>query len=225
MNLAVVPVKYLTRAKRRLAGALSPEQRYRLALAMLEDVLQALTHCSTLDQVLVTSPDPGVWEVARRLGAGVIAEEDQWGENAALEAATEVCLQAGAHSMLAISADVPLITPEDVDSILGVEPDGPVVVLVPSRDGLGINALLRRPPDVIPLRFGRDSLRRHLQEATNRGIPHRICPLPRVALDIDFPEDLARFASRESPTRTYRELMDMGVISRGSNPPEGEDGP
>lgn len=221
----MVPVKYLARAKRRLAGILTLEQRRRLTLAMLEDVLHALTHSQTLDRVLVTSPDPKVWEVAHRFGAGVIAEDDQLGENAALEAATEICLRAGADSLLAISADVPLITSGDVDSILGTGANAPLVVLVPSRDGLGVNALFRRPPDAIPLRFGRDSLRRHLQEATSRGIPWRIYPLPQVALDIDFPEDLARFTSRESPTKTYRELVDMGVVDQGNSSVEGDDGP
>jgi hypothetical protein len=55
---AVVPVKERDRAKERLAPLLPPEMRQALALAMLEDVLAALTSAAGLAGLLVVTVDP-----------------------------------------------------------------------------------------------------------------------------------------------------------------------
>lgn len=214
MNFAVVPIKYLDKAKRRLSDVLSSTERRCLVLAMLEDVLMALTGSESLDRVLAITPDRMALAMAQRLGVEVIEENGQMGENSALEIATEICLQRGAGSMLAIPADVPLLMAEDVDYIVNASSDPPSVVVIPSRDGRGVNALFRRPPDAIPLRFGREGLRNHLEEAGAKEALCRVCWLPRVALDIDLPEDLVHFVSRKSPTRAYEELAGMGIVER-----------
>jgi len=66
-----------------------------------------------------------------------------------------------------------------------------VVILVPSRDGTGTNAILRRPPDIFPSQFGPGSFARHLAAARAAGISWRILENPRIALDLDDPDDLA----------------------------------
>jgi 2-phospho-L-lactate guanylyltransferase (CobY/MobA/RfbA family) len=55
---------------------------------------------------------------------------------------------------------------------------------------VGTNALLRTPPDAIPVRFGPNSFSLHLQEAREKKIPYEVYHLPGVAFDIDTPEDL-----------------------------------
>ena len=50
---AVVPVKSFAKTKQRLAGALAPEDRARLARAMFGDVLDALMHAPSLAGLLV----------------------------------------------------------------------------------------------------------------------------------------------------------------------------
>ena len=57
---AVVPVKPLEAAKRRLAGALDPAARRGLSLAMLADVLDALDATAGLDGAAVVSRDADV---------------------------------------------------------------------------------------------------------------------------------------------------------------------
>jgi len=63
MNLCIVPMKPLARAKARLAEVLSPEQRRALSLAMLEDVIGA---ARALDHVWVLHSDDDAAEVIRR---------------------------------------------------------------------------------------------------------------------------------------------------------------
>ena len=65
--------------------------------------------------------------------------------------------------------------------------------IVPARDELGSNAVLCSPADAVPLRFGDNSFFPHLDAAKAHGIEPEVVHLPRIALDIDTPEDLALF--------------------------------
>ncbi len=74
MIAALVPVKALDQAKGRLAALLSQEERRRLALAMLEDVLRALQAVPRVEHVAVVSPDADVLARAEKLGAEPLSE-------------------------------------------------------------------------------------------------------------------------------------------------------
>lgn len=216
MKFALVPVKDLSRAKERLSSILSPYERTILAHAMLEDVLRALKGSRTLDRLFVVTSDENAIEIAAGLGAEIIQEKTQEGESKSVDSASATCMDMGAESVLVIPGDAPLVTSQDVDFILEKEKTYSSVILVPSRDEMGTNAILRKPPDAIPSRFGLDSFRKHISEAERRNIPYEIHKVPRIALDIDEPEDLALFASQESPTKTYRELIRIGIAERVS---------
>ena len=86
---ALVPVKHLDRAKKRLDGVLTPDQRRGLVIAMLKDVLAVLTGHRGLDAVHVVTPDETVAAIARQFGARVIDEPPGGGLNAALRHAAE----------------------------------------------------------------------------------------------------------------------------------------
>jgi 2-phospho-L-lactate guanylyltransferase len=53
----------------------------------------------------------------------------------------------------------------------------------------------------VPLTFGPDSFFPHLAAAERRGIEPTVLHLPRIALDIDTPEDIALFLGTPSHTR------------------------
>jgi 2-phospho-L-lactate guanylyltransferase len=120
----------------------------------------------------------------------------------------------GAESVLVIPGDAPLITPEDIDFIAGKEMGPPSVILVPARDKMGTNAILRNPPDAIPSRFGHDSFRKHIEEAEKKGIRIEYYENERVGLDIDHPDDLKIFASKKSDTRTYELLLSKNILGK-----------
>ena len=212
MRFALIPVKDLSKAKERLYPILSQSERTDLAYAMLEDVLIALRGSRLLDRILVVTLDENAIKLAVSLDLEVIKETKQNGESESVDWASIICKEMGAESVLVIPGDAPLITPEDVDFILEKEKPYHSVILVPARDELGTNAILRKPPDVIPSRFGYDSFKKHIEEARRRNIPYEIHKLPRVALDLDEPEDLSLFASQKSETTTYRKLIRIGFI-------------
>jgi len=66
---------------------------------------------------------------------------------------------------------------------------GRAVVLVTDRHGRGTNALVLRPPDVIPFAFGGDSRVAHAALAAAAGATYVEVPGP-LRLDLDTPDDL-----------------------------------
>ncbi len=213
MKFGLIPVKDLSKAKERLKPILSQHKRTDLAYMMLKDVLIAFKGSILIDETFVVTLDPDAVIIAAELGIDVIDENEQLGESASVDYATSVCMQEGASSVLVIPGDAPLVTSDDIDSIL--EKDNLInsVILVPSRDEMGTNAILRNPPDAIKSQFGHNSFIKHLEDARNKSLSVKIIKNPRIALDIDEPGDLKLFASNPNNTNTYKELESMGIIS------------
>ncbi len=212
MKVVMVPVKDLSKAKERLSSLLSQEQRTKLAYAMLEDVLNALKGSKQADRLFVVTMDGRAINMAEDMGIETILETEQKGESESVDYASSLCNDMGAESVLVVPGDAPLITSEDIDSIFEKEEDSPSVILIPARDEMGTNAILRKPPDAIPSRFGSDSFRKHKREAERKNIPCKTYENARIALDIDNPEDLKEFISRESDTRAYKEFCGMARL-------------
>ena len=196
-TLAIVPVKALDGAKRRLAPALAPCERRRLVLAMLNDVLALLRDVPSIARVLVVTPDPEVASLATSHGADVVAEDGHGDLNAAVRRGLAHAGHTGAARALVIPADVPLATHAEIVSILACAPAGakPQVVIVPSEDGEGTNAVLLAPPEAMRPEFGEGSFVRHVAQAVALGLDFCVLRLPGLAADIDQPPDLARLAA------------------------------
>ncbi len=213
MRYAIVPVKDLTQAKARLSSLLLPAERYALATAMLDDVLAALRQASTLERIAMVTIDPRALALAAHWGFEVVDEGAGRGETGAVELATKVCQERGASSLAVIPGDIPLLTAADVDGLMqhGSQYD---VVIAPSWDSRGTNAILLRPPDALQLRFGSWSFFPHVKQARRRGLSYKVVRLPRVALDVDTPADLARLIPLAMGTRSYAVLEQMGLLPR-----------
>lgn len=209
---AVVPVKDRSRAKQRLAPALPQAQRSALALAMLEDVLDALTDAPRLAGILVVTLDAAARRLAQRYGAETSADHAEEGHTAAVMGAA-FRLAARGDAMLTIPGDVPLVTASEIERIVGAHQAGHRFVIVPARDERGSNAILSAPAGAVPLRFGEDSFFPHLAAARACGIEPLVLPLPGIGLDIDTPEDLIAFLSRPSRTRARALLESAGAAA------------
>ena len=215
MTVGLVPVKGLARAPlSRLASLLNEEERGRLSLTMLRDVLTVLNSVDKLEGLVAVTRDPSVREIAKCHRARIIEEPiDIVGEGPAVDYGANILAGEGVEGVLVIPSDLPLIDRSDIETLLDVDLGSPSVVMAPSDDG-GTNALLKRPPDAIPSRFGTDSLPLHIQEAESRGIPYRVIPLFSFTTDIDSPEDLLRFLDIPSTTLTSSLVEQMGLKDR-----------
>jgi 2-phospho-L-lactate guanylyltransferase len=214
VTYAVIPAKDFNGAKQRLAAVLQPHERCLLARAMLSDTLTACVQASGIDGIGVVTCDRQVAEVAEALGGEVLWESQAGGQSQAVMFAVHLCMQRGIPTMLTIPGDVPLITAADVEAVVATPQPFVPVVLVPNRDDLGTNAIVLSPPDCLPLRFGYGSFQRHLRLAAERRLAVDVRRLPRLALDIDEPEDLALFAAQHRPCHSLRVLDDLGVLAR-----------
>ncbi|HWB98571.1 MAG TPA: hypothetical protein VG672_17800, partial [Bryobacteraceae bacterium] len=80
------------------------------------------------------------------------------------------------------------------------------VLIVPSADGTGTNALVRTPPDAIPSCFGPGSLQAHLEQARTRGVFAEVVRPSGIVFDLDTPEDVAELFERGPQTRAAQFL-------------------
>lgn len=214
MRVALIPVKNLARSKQRLAPLLSPDERTALATAMFQDVLAAVLAARGLDRVGVVSMDGEALRLGAAAGAVPLPEADQRSESASVDWGAARCAEWGAASVLVLPADLPLLVTADVEAVLAAAPEGPGVVIVPSADEMGSNAILRAPPDAIPSRFGHGSFARHRREAAARGLPCRVLRLPRVALDVDEVEHLETLLAAQASPHTHALLRRLAVADR-----------
>ncbi|MEE9252579.1 MAG: 2-phospho-L-lactate guanylyltransferase [Thermodesulfobacteriota bacterium] len=219
MKFVIVPVKDLTKAKDRMSGFLIGAERKELVLAMLRDVLGALKRSELPERCLVVTIDERVCELSKELGFDLIIEKDQRRESASVDEASLICAEMGATSVLRIPGDIPLITPLDIDFILDRPLPQPSVIIVPSRDRFGTNAILRTPPNVIRSQFGRDSLRKHIEDLKRFEIPYSVIENPRIGLDVDEPEDLRALVTYYNmndarSSNTLVALRKLGIADR-----------
>lgn len=210
----VVPVRLFAQAKRRLMPCLMPDERGAFAQAMLEDVLSALGRTPSLAGIVVVTGDADAAAMAHAAGAFVLPDFENAGITAAVETAARHLASEGRHGMLVIPADVPLITPADIEMIVMAHRAAPSVTLVPASFDGGTNALACSPPDAIAFRFGADSFRRHREAAWACGIEPQVLALTRVGHDIDRPDDVAAFLMHPSATRSYAYLTSNGIAER-----------
>ncbi|HWH31341.1 MAG TPA: 2-phospho-L-lactate guanylyltransferase [Egibacteraceae bacterium] len=191
-TVAVVPLKALDRAKERLSPHLDAGARRALAGWMLGRVIEACAGCRHVQRVLVVAGDEHGAELAVAAGAEALLQPVP-GLTASLDAAD--AMLAGAAATLVVAADLPLALAEDLERVVEAAPDGPAVVVAPTSDG-GTAALYRRPGRVIGTAYGPGSADAHLSLARAAGAAGVRLHLPRLALDIDTPQQLAEWRSR-----------------------------
>jgi len=212
-NFAIIPVKNLDVTKSRLSPLLSNSERGRFVLKMLGDVLIVTKSTPRIHQTVVVGMDSETSRVAKSFGAVSLAEVPL-GLNEAIFEATKWCAQKGAESVLILPADIPLVTPADLSRILSLGEEN-AVVISPSRDGTGTNALLLKPPNCIKLFYGPRSFERHMDEALRRKLRFCVFESSRIGLDVDTVEDLIAFVqSKAEETSAYKFLKRAGVLER-----------
>jgi 2-phospho-L-lactate guanylyltransferase len=204
---AVIPVKDVALAKQRLTDALSPRLRRDLALAMFQDVLNAVVAVPELHGIAVVTADRNVAEIARRSGAEIWPEGAHDGHTGAVSAAARR-LAATSSTMLTLPGDIPLVSRGDIRGVLAAHLSAPAFTIVPAWDERGSNAIVCSPADVVPLRFGPDSYFPHLAAARAVGLTPTVVRNGAIALDVDEPSDLRRLMSKHSATRSWK-LLDQ----------------
>ena len=215
MRALLLPVKDLRNAKKRLMHLLTPEERFGLASAMFADAIRTLQGVCRAEKIFVISSYQPALDAAEQNGWEILREERQISESDSVDAASRICEQRGIRGLLRLPLDLPLAQPRDIDDLLALECTAPALVIVPSRDGTGTNAMLRTPPTLFPSHFGNGSFAKHLAEGENARAHISIRRNPRLEMDLDDESDLRALLEHDlTGTQTGRWLEQSGVASR-----------
>jgi 2-phospho-L-lactate/phosphoenolpyruvate guanylyltransferase len=211
MRFALLPAKPIALAKSRLAPDLNDADRRAVSLAMFQDVLESLLRASSVEAVAVVTADRRLLDLALRMRAIAIDEEEPRGLNGAVAIGTNRCVELRATSVLVVLSDLPLVTPAEIDALHEDLPSGDRIRLVRSHEGLGTNALLRKPPRAIPTRFGGRSFQGHVAAAIEARVPYDELTLPAIGFDVDTVADLERVVRATRTTRTRVAAEKIGI--------------
>jgi 2-phospho-L-lactate guanylyltransferase len=205
----VTPVKRLERAKSRLAARLSAAERERLVFAMFLDLLGAARRCRDLAGICIVTDDARVAAAAHRHGAVVVLDAGVGGLSQAYASGIARAVALGAEGVLLVPGDVPLVRPRDLSALVRRRGQLPLIRLVPARQDPGTNAMFLWPAGIVPPRYEGHSFAGHMAAAIVRGLEPEIVTNPRLALDIDRPDDLMALHVHPPGPRTRRVLADL----------------
>ena len=220
---ALVPVKALDGAKQRLQNCLGAD-RIGFTVAMLKDVLAALSESKEVSHIAVVTDDTRVAAIAKQGGLVVVEEVKSKGLNEALELGRDAIRRMGGHHILIVPADIPLMTGRETDrSLLKLQNQrqtrgNGVTGIGPSKDRGGTNFLCIETGRPFQLKFGPDSYRRHKECAIEHGSQPVLLLSPTISLDIDEDKDLDEFITfclanpEYQKTETWQFLHKKGYI-------------
>lgn len=177
MTTVVIPVKPFGIAKERLSAVVDRPTKARLGRAVAAHTIRQAQ--SVTPAVTVVTPDDTVAAWARDRGCEFVTEPAGAGLNGAARWAVD--RQEG--PWLVLHADLPLITPADVERLTSGAESG--WCLAPAHDG-GTSALGGRGP--FEFSYGPGSFARHLAAAEP---PVTVVSSVGLAVDLDDAHDLA----------------------------------
>lgn len=187
----LIAVKGLDGAKTRLARDFSAAERHELVLSMFRDTVTATRAVDHVASITVVTPDADVSAAATDLGAGVLAEPSADASstlsplNRALSHAAEELHRRGARDLLALQADLPALTTDELIDALDTAPAGRRSYVADHRT-VGTAALFVRDGGELAPAFGESSARRH----GDSGAVALAGVWPGLRLDVDTVDDL-----------------------------------
>jgi 2-phospho-L-lactate guanylyltransferase len=205
---AIIPVKTFSRAKTRLN--LSQEKTEKICEAMLESVLKNVTQSELIEKTVLVSKDEKALNIGKKFGALGIYDESELGVNSAVLLADNYFSKEGFEATMVFPQDIPLILPEDVQTLCQMRTSERCVLVVPSRKFDGTNALFRSPTNVMETHYDEDSYKIHMNTAEKRNASSALVLIRRIMLDIDDQSDL-RFILSFSETEianSLRKILD-----------------
>lgn len=180
MDTAVlIPVKRFETAKRRLGTVLSSDERVRLARWLATRVVEAARPLP----VFIACDDDLVATWAESLGADVLWSPGM-GLNGAVDAGRATIGGKGFDQLIVAHSDLPLARELNALAAPGT------ITIVPDRRRDGTNVLSSPVGAAITAAYGAASYHAHLAMAMDESFRVEVRHDPRLALDVDTPDDL-----------------------------------
>jgi len=189
----LVPVKRLAAGKGRLRGWLDEAARLALNEFFLRRTLAIASVFPGAARTLVVSDCEATLGVATSFGVRTLLQRSGPGLNRAVHDGVEALRCFGAERFIILLTDLPMVLSNDLERLAELVDTPGRAVLCPDKHGIGTNALAMPVNARMQMRFGEGSLIAHYREALCAGLVPRVWNHPRIALDIDTPEDLTRW--------------------------------
>ena len=186
----IIPVKDLKNSKSRLSNHLERFNRIVLSTQMLLHTLDVANSSENVSEIVVVSSDDNVKDIIQQKNVTFIKESGNFSVNNAVSIGIDYFEKKNHNSVLILPIDLICLTISDIKNIieLGKQYD---IVLVPSKDGNGTNALYLKLPNLFHTRFDNSSLNNHILESFKRNLKMKIYVSYSTIMDVDSYDDLS----------------------------------
>ncbi len=178
----LIPIRSFSDSKSRLASILDAQQRTDFIVECARGVIAATHGVPTL---IVTS-DPTVRDFAIDLGCSVI-EDNGTGLNEVVQNAFELLRTSGIEHITVAHGDLPLA--QDLTKTFRKDE----FTIVPDRKRDGTNVMSLPTKEHFHFYYGPMSFTKHVKEAERLHLRTTVYEDPRLAMDVDTPEDFEIF--------------------------------
>ena len=191
----IIPAKTFSKAKKRLN--LPQDRKEEICGLMLEEVLRTISNCKVVNQIVLVSKDESALKIGRQFNSVEIFD-DESGVNNAIDLADDYLSDKTFDCSIIFPQDIPTMTSSDIDTLLGFIKSMNSVIIVPSRQFNGTNALVRYPSGVMQTRYDMGSYTHQIDAARTKTKNISIALIRRMMLDIDDVSDLAFMLKKNS---------------------------
>ena len=192
---AIIPVKTFSKAKTRLN--LQQDCKEEICSLMLQEVLRTVSDCKIVNQIILVTKDEDALKIGRQFNVVGIFD-DELGVNNAINLADEYRSDKNFDCSVIFPQDIPTMTSTDIETLLGFIKSTNSVIIVPSRQFNGTNALVRCPSGLMQTKYDLGSYTHQIDAARTRTNNISIALIRRMMLDIDDESDLAFMLKQNS---------------------------
>ena len=185
---AIVPVKTFSKAKKRLN--LQQAVKEKICNLMSQEVLKTVSNCELIHKIVLVAKDEVALKIGRQFGAIEIFDNES-GVNDAVSLADQYLSDKEFDCSVIFPQDIPIMTSSDIDNLLNFVKSNRSVIIVPSRQFNGTNALVRCPADIMKTSYDMGSYTFQMDAARTKTENISIALIRRMMLDIDDEHDLA----------------------------------
>ena len=192
---AIIPVKTFSKAKTRLS--LQQTSKEEICNLMLQEVLKTVHNCKLIDKIVLVSKDEIALKIGRQFNVVEIFD-DESGVNDAINLADQYISDKKFDCSVIFPQDIPIMTSPDIDNLLGFIRHTKSVIVVPSRQFNGTNALVRCPSGLMQTKYDLGSYTHQIDAARTKTNNISIALIRRMMLDIDDESDLTFMLKQNS---------------------------
>lgn len=209
---AVLPVKKYSVGKSRLRHLFSEAELEELNQQLFESTFTKIQGSSRINRILVVSREEHA--LARCLAHEGVAllEDDPSTLNSAIRQAQEYICRHGSGRILILPSDLPLMTSNDLESLINLADGKQQLVIVPDHFNSGTNALLLSEPELIEPCFGSGSFRKHTRQALEKNAELVVYLNENIQWDLDTSLELYRIIN------TQTELTPLSQLRKETSP-------